>query len=87
MITDLQSSLHQYQEFVKHFIYESKCAYDWAWSIGDKEFMKHKVCDSHSAYYWAWNIGDINDMKQIVKENGNQHWIEKWNNRFKYRQI
>lgn len=78
----------EYQDFVKHFIHESKWAFEWAWVIRDsRKFMKYKITEADDAFYWARYMGNQNFMKQIVDKSGEQNWIDKWNDEFKKNQI
>ena len=49
-------------EFPSKLNLNSKSAYQWAQSIGNKDIMIDKITDSESAYYWALNIGDKDVM-------------------------
>ena len=72
-----------YQDFIKHFINEESWAHTWACNIGDHDFMKDKITTSKYAYWWAKVIEqDEDEMKQIIKENGDEDWINDWNDEF-----
>lgn len=70
------------KDFMKHRVNESSWAYWWTRDIGDREFMKHKITESKWAYKWAQQIGNQNEMKQVVKQNSEQKWVDKWNTEF-----
>lgn len=45
--------------------------------------MKDKITTSKYAYWWAKVIEqDEDEMKQIIKENGDEDWINDWNDEF-----
>ena len=55
-------------EFPAKLNLNSKCAYNWAFYIGNEDVMMHKITDSEWAYHWALNIGNHDIMMHKITE-------------------
>jgi|688.fasta_scaffold12037_21 hypothetical protein len=60
-----KEGLHQYASVMAT---DSRPAYEWARTIGDREIMRDRVTKSYNAYYWAKNIGDREIMIDRVTD-------------------